>query len=190
MYLQHCLVVAWLVPCETAAISAHSVYMCIITHHFMQSHICRVHACLPISITCHLHFWQNGHDSFMCYCGNRGGMDTEIKAQKVDHGEENSPASSMCESCENITMIAASLSLTVCDVMKSGVCSRHVHYIINCFCCSSLIRSNQPRFYPVKLKFNTHTHTHTHSHTHTHTQSTSVTLLLIQQQQQQKAWKN
>ena len=30
----------------------------------------------------------------MCYCGNtnRGGMDTEITAQKVDPGEENSDA--------------------------------------------------------------------------------------------------
>ena len=25
--------------------------------HFMQSHICKVHACL--AVTCHLHFWQN-----------------------------------------------------------------------------------------------------------------------------------
>ena len=25
--------------------------------HFMQSHICRVNACL--AVTCHLHFWQN-----------------------------------------------------------------------------------------------------------------------------------
>ena len=28
----------------------------------------------------------------MCYCGNMGGMDAEIRAQKVNHGEENSPA--------------------------------------------------------------------------------------------------
>ena len=25
--------------------------------HFMQSHICKVYACL--AVTCHLHFWQN-----------------------------------------------------------------------------------------------------------------------------------
>ena len=129
VYLQRCLVVAWLLPCEMAAISAHSVYICIITHHFMQSHIRRVYACLAVCITCHLHFWQNGHDSFTCYCGNRCGTDTEIKAQKVDHGEENSPASWMCESCENITMIATSLCLTACDVMKkSGMCSRRVRH--------------------------------------------------------------
>ena len=27
--------------------------------HFIQNHIHRVHACL--AVTCHLHFWQNGH---------------------------------------------------------------------------------------------------------------------------------
>ena len=28
--------------------------------HFMQSHICKVYACL--ALTCHLHFWQNDRD--------------------------------------------------------------------------------------------------------------------------------
>ena len=28
--------------------------------HFMQSHICKMHACL--AVTCHLHFWQNDQD--------------------------------------------------------------------------------------------------------------------------------
>ena len=36
----------------------------------MQSHIRRVHACL--TVTCHLHFWQNDRDLFTCYCGNTG----------------------------------------------------------------------------------------------------------------------
>ena len=30
--------------------------------HFMQSHICKVYACL--AVTCHLHFWQNERDLF------------------------------------------------------------------------------------------------------------------------------
>ena len=50
---------AWLVPHETAAVSAqvlctpynHALY------HFMQSHIHKVHACL--AVTCHLRLWQN-----------------------------------------------------------------------------------------------------------------------------------
>ena len=29
-------------------------------HHIMQSHTCKVHACL--TVTCHLHFWQNDWD--------------------------------------------------------------------------------------------------------------------------------
>jgi len=45
-YLQRCLVVTWLVPQETAAISARFVYTtqpCTMSRHFMQSHIRRVH---------------------------------------------------------------------------------------------------------------------------------------------------
>ena len=40
VYLQHCLVVTWLVPCETAAISPRSVYAaepCTALHHFTQT---------------------------------------------------------------------------------------------------------------------------------------------------------
>ena len=50
---------AWLVPRETAAISAqvlctqYNLAAC----HFMQSHMRKVHACLDV--TSHLHFWQN-----------------------------------------------------------------------------------------------------------------------------------
>ena len=81
-YLPECVltVLAWLVPHETAAISAHSVYTiqpCTMSRHFIQSHICKVHACL--SATCHLHFWQNDRDLFSCYCGTGGGTNTEIR---------------------------------------------------------------------------------------------------------------
>ena len=50
---------AWLVPYETAAVSAQ--VLCTPYNHtpcyFMQSHIRKVYACL--AVTCHLHFWQN-----------------------------------------------------------------------------------------------------------------------------------
>ena len=49
---------ARLVPHETAAVSAH-VLCTPYNHapcHFMQSHICKVYACL--AVTCHLHFWK------------------------------------------------------------------------------------------------------------------------------------
>ena len=49
---------AWLVPHETAAISALSEYT--IHHHFMESHIRKVYVCL--AVTCHLRFGQNGQD--------------------------------------------------------------------------------------------------------------------------------
>ena len=55
-------VLAWLVPHETAAVSAQ--VLCTpynhVPCHFMQSHIRKVYACL--AVTCHLHFWQNDQD--------------------------------------------------------------------------------------------------------------------------------
>ena len=75
-----------LVPCETAAILAHSMYT-IQPCHFMQIHICRVHARLVV--TCHLRFWQNEWDLLRATVVTQGGgMDTE-SAQKVDPQEEN-----------------------------------------------------------------------------------------------------
>ena len=53
---------AWLVPHETAAISAQ-VLCTPYNHascHFMQSHIRKLFACL--AVTCHLHFWPNDLD--------------------------------------------------------------------------------------------------------------------------------
>ena len=53
---------AWLVPHETAAVSAQ-VLCTPYNHapcHFMQSHIRKVYVCL--AVTCHLHFWQNDRD--------------------------------------------------------------------------------------------------------------------------------
>ena len=53
---------AWLVPHETAAISAQ-ILCTPYNHapcHFMQSHIRKVYVC--IAVTCHLHFWQNDLD--------------------------------------------------------------------------------------------------------------------------------
>ena len=63
---------AWLVPHETAAVSAQ--VLCTPYNHapctFMQSHIRKVYACL--AVTCHLHFRQKWPGSFTCYCGNTG----------------------------------------------------------------------------------------------------------------------
>ena len=63
---------AWLVPHETAAISAQ-VLCTPYNHapcHFMQSHIRKVYACL--AVTCHLHFWQNDRDLLCATAVTRG----------------------------------------------------------------------------------------------------------------------
>ena len=58
-------VLAWLVPHETAAISAQ-VLCTPYNHapcHFMQSHMRKVYACL--AVTRHLHVWQNDRDLYV-----------------------------------------------------------------------------------------------------------------------------
>ena len=51
-FFQRCLVLAWLVPRETAALSARSLYTmqpCTKSRHFMQSYIRRVYVCLAVT---------------------------------------------------------------------------------------------------------------------------------------------
>ena len=74
-------VLAWLVPHETAAVSAQ-VLCTPYNHapcHFMQSHIRKVYACLVV--TCHLRFWQNDRDLLRATAITRGwnGVSTESR---------------------------------------------------------------------------------------------------------------
>ena len=47
--------------------------------HFMQSHICKVYACL--AVTCHLHFWQNDRDLLCATVVTRGWNGYRNKSQ-------------------------------------------------------------------------------------------------------------
>ena len=74
-------VLAWLVPHETAAVSAQ-VLCTPYNHgpcHFVQSHICKVYACL--TVTCHLHFWQNDLDLLRATAVTRGWNGYRNKSQ-------------------------------------------------------------------------------------------------------------
>ena len=75
------LALAWLVPHETAAVSAQFLCVHHTTNapcHFMQSHIRMVYACL--AVTCHFHFWQNDRDLLRATVVTRGGgTDVEIR---------------------------------------------------------------------------------------------------------------
>ena len=89
-------VLAWLVPQESAARESQSrrVLCTPYNHapcHFMQSHIRKVYACL--AVTCHLRFWQNYRGLLRATAVTRGWNGYRNKSlQKVDPGEENSPA--------------------------------------------------------------------------------------------------
>ena len=86
-----------MVPHETAAVSARSVYTIqpynLAPCHFTQSHIRKVHAYLPV--TCYLHFWQNDRHLLRATAVTRGwiGYPKQESAHKIDTGEEKSPAS-------------------------------------------------------------------------------------------------
>ena len=64
---------AWLVPHETAAISARSVYTiqpCIMSLHAKATGVRYVYACLAVN--CHMHFWQNDRDRLRATAVTRG----------------------------------------------------------------------------------------------------------------------
>ena len=78
---------AWLVPHETAAVSAQ-VLCTPYNHapcHFMQSHIRKKYAYL--AVTCHLHFWHNDRDLLHATAVTRGWNGYRNKSQ-----HRNSPA--------------------------------------------------------------------------------------------------
>ena len=76
VYLQCCLVVAWLVPRETAAVLAH--VLCTPYSHapvysvtsFKATYIRCIHVCL--AVTHHMHFWQNGRNLLHATVVTRG----------------------------------------------------------------------------------------------------------------------
>ena len=87
---------------RTAAYSAHS--------NFIGS---RVYACL--GVTCHLHFWQNERGLLRSTAVTQGwnGQRTKSKsANKVNSGEENSPAASAGIRTRNLLTMSLALSPT------------------------------------------------------------------------------
>ena len=65
VYLQHCVSVTWPVPCETAAVSVH--ILCTPHNHAPVYSVTSFQAtyvgCMCVlTVTCHLHLWQNDQD--------------------------------------------------------------------------------------------------------------------------------
>ena len=59
VYLQRCLVVTWLMPHETASVSAH--VLCTLYGHVSVYSVTPC-AATYVVVTCHLYFWQNDRD--------------------------------------------------------------------------------------------------------------------------------
>ena len=80
--------------CRLGACSVYTMQPCTsLQCHFIRSRTRRMPVCL--AVTCHLHFWQNDRDLLRATAVTRGWVERLPKwesAQKVDPGEENSPA--------------------------------------------------------------------------------------------------
>ena len=74
-WLQHCLVVTWLEPCETAVISTQ--VLCTPYGHAPVFSV----RCTLFSCNCHLHFWQNGWDLLHATVLTRGWKRYHNKSQ-------------------------------------------------------------------------------------------------------------
>ena len=88
-YLQRCWVVEWLVSCVSAAIAVHSVYTmqpCTMSHHFMQSHIHRMHAYLAVT---YLHIWQNDQGLLCATVATQGWNEYQNKESALKLTLEN-----------------------------------------------------------------------------------------------------
>ena len=77
VYLQR-----WHGWCHKKLLPSQSVLCTLYNHascHFMQSHICKVYACL--AVTCHLHFWQNDRGLLHATVVTRGWSGYRNKSQ-------------------------------------------------------------------------------------------------------------
>ena len=63
-------------PHETGMFCVFTIHLSTMSHHFMQSYICRLHASL--AVTCHLHFWQNDWD-LLCATVVTQGVERTLK---------------------------------------------------------------------------------------------------------------
>ena len=84
MYLQRCLVVRWLVPSETAAVSARSVYTIQpLPYHVTSCKATHVWFMRVLVVTDHLHLWQNDRGVLRATAVTRGCDRYQSKSQHI-----------------------------------------------------------------------------------------------------------
>ena len=79
VYLQCCLVVTLLAPCETAAIWRTLCVHLTVMHQFIVSLQSKPHTLGACVFKCHLHFWQNDQNHLHAMLYHWGGTDTEMR---------------------------------------------------------------------------------------------------------------
>ena len=156
---------AWLVPQESAARESQSRHVLRTPYkhapcHFMQSHICKVYACL--AVTCHLRFLAEWLGSFTCYCGNMGVERILNKSQHRKLTLEKKILPPFQQGLEPATYIhAIHTGHAACTLSPS------VTYLIDAC-------THTP---PAPQHIHTHSHMHTHTHRSMHTWSYKLEIL-------------
>ena len=107
-WLQRCLVVAWLVPRETAAVSVQ--VLCTSLHcDVIRSRIRRMH--VRLAATCHPHYWQNDRDLLRAAAVTRewNGQRNKSQHKKLTMEKENYSAAPAGTRTRDLSMTSLSL---------------------------------------------------------------------------------
>ena len=179
------LFVTWLVPRETAAVSARSVYTirpCTMSRHFMQSHKHRVQ-CVFVC----LHCWQNVWDPFRATPVTRGCSDElriNLAAQfwtcqmESFHRVQWEPGEA---ELENISRRNIDHDETrEAQGSESKIVSRSFFFLF-LFSCTQSQNTKDRSHTLMRARARAHTHTQIHVRTHacTHTHTVSYTHLTL-----------
>ena len=124
VYLQRCLFVTWLVPRETAAVSAPSVYTiqpCTMSRHFMQSYIGRAHVCLAATCT----FGGMAWDFVRATAVTRGWNGYQIQLSMHDCIDREAPRVFSCLTHGQCVFHMGSVYLTHGQYLSHGQCVSH-----------------------------------------------------------------
>ena len=124
VYLQRCLFVTWLVPRETAAVSAPSVYTiqpCTMSRHFMQNYIGRAHVCLAATCT----FGRMAWDFVRATAVTRGWNGYQMQLSMHDCIDREAPRVFSCLTHGQCVFHMGSVYLTHGQYLSHGQCVSH-----------------------------------------------------------------
>ena len=110
IYLQSCLLHGWChvkLPPSRRRFCVHHIVIHQPVYRVALSKPHTVH--VGLTVTCHLHLWQNDQDLFNATAVKRGKRNTKMRAQKVDPGEDISPAALAVDRTRDLSITSPTL---------------------------------------------------------------------------------